>query len=1109
MNKLVIIALRRPYTFVVLAILVVLFGIQSVLKSPTDVFPNIKIPVTSVVWSYDGLLPKDVEGRITYIFERFLTSTVEGIKYIHSHSYFGSSIINIFLQDGIDLGIAEGDITAISQTVVKALPPDISPPMVMKLAPSQVPVAMLQVTSDTMTPAELYNLSMMRIRPLLVTIPGAILPQPYGGQDMQVMVNLDQQKLLARHLTPADVHKALSAQNLVLPGGDIKIKATDWVVLSNASALNLDDFNNIPIKREGNAFIYLRDVADVRLSGRVQTNAVLVDGKQAVMIVVMKSSEASTLEVVDGIKKMIPRIEKVVPEGVKIKLINDASTFVKDSIADVVHEMATAAGLVGLIVLLLLGSWRPTLIIATTIPLSILISVIALHALGQSINVMTLGGLALAVGVLVDNATVTIENIDTHIHMGKPLETAIIDASNQIVLPTFVATLAIAIVWLPLFQLTGVSGSLFMPMAEAIIFAMLASYILSFTLLPTMAKYLLVDPNAPKAHPHPGHPEIDASAEAVYRLTNREAEEDALHDIGVGGTHFAEPLPDPEHEVERARGIFGRFQQNFERGFNRLRERYTALLERVIARRVAFVGTALGLALLSLSLFYFNGRDFFPEIKSGTLQMHMRAPLGTRIEVAGRIASLVAKDIAELLPGQVEGVISNCGLPISPHNLAFIPTPTIGAQDCDLTISLKDEKSPVWDYRRILRKGLKERYPGTEFTFQPADLTAKILNFGSAAPIDVQINGPDIDANYEFARKLAGKLRLIPGASDVVIQQTMRTPTLLVEANRSFGLGVNLTQKDFGDNLLMTTAGSQQVDQQYWLDRNTGMSYRINVYTPQPKLTSLNDLLTVPVDRSEGEGSESTDSDPNLLGNVARLSAIGTPGVITHGNIMPLFDIYVSAEGRDLGAVLADVQKTAHSMEKEMPRSAELEIKGQAETMHETYGQMIGGLIAAIVLVYLLIVINFQSWLDPFIIISALPGALAGIAWCLFLTHTNISTPALTGAIMTMGTATANSILVVAYARERLEWHGDALRAAIEAGTARFRPVLMTAAAMIIGMLPMSMGNSQNAPLGRAVIGGLTVATVFTVFFVPCVYAILYHRRAVRNPKESPHEEPA
>jgi multidrug efflux pump subunit AcrB len=1057
MNQIVLIALRRPYTFVVLAILIVLFGTISVLETPTDVFPNIQMPVTSVVWLYDGLMPQEVEGRITYVFERLLTSTVEGIKYIVSTSYFGHSIINIFLQDGVDLGGSEADIAAIAQTAVKALPPDISPPMVMRLFPSQVPVAVLQVTSDTLTPAELYNLSIMRIRPLLVTIPGAILPHPYGGQDMQVMVNLDQQNLLARHLTPEDVHQAIERQNLVLPGGDMKIKSTDWLVLTNASPLKIEEFEEIPIKREGNAFIHLRDVATVRLAGRVQTNSVLVNGQQAVIIVVMKSSEASTLDVVDGIKKMVPRIEKVVPEGVKVKLLIDASTFVKDAIADVVHEMVIAAMLVGLIVLLLLGSWRPTLIVTTSIPLSILSALIGLHLLEETINVMTLGGLALAVGILVDDATVMIENIDRHIEMGKPLEQAIIDAANQILLPTFVATLAIAIVWIPLFHLSGVSGWVFPPMAEAVIIAMLASFILSRTLVPTMAKYVLKTHRAPQTPAHGGPP-----------------------------------------EAKKPPGFFVRFQREFEHGFDLFRERYNAQLEQVIAHRVRFVAVSLAIAVGSLVLFYFNGREFFPEIRSGILQMHMRAPLGMRVEAAGRIASLVSQDIAGLLPGQVEDIVSNCGLPVGAHNLAFIPTPTIGTQDCDLTITLKNEKSPVWDYRRILRKGLVERYPGTEFTFQPADLTAKILNFGSFSPIDVQVNGPETYANYEFARKLAARLRRIPGASDVVIQQTMSQPTILVEGNRRFALGMNLNQKDFGHNMLLATAGSQQVDQKYWLDRKTGMSYRINVYTPQPQLTSIKDLMTVPVAAEDRALSE---HNVQLLGNLANFSLVGTPGAITHRNIMPLFDINVSAEGRDLGGVLAEVEKVAKSMKEEMPRSAAIEIHGQAELMHDAHVELVGGLAAAIVLVYLLIVVNFQSWLDPFIIITALVGALAGIAWSLFLTHTNISVPTLTGAIMTMGTATANSILVVSYARERLQEHGDALRAAIEAGKTRFRPVLMTASAMILGMLPMSMGNSQNAPLGRAVMGGLTVATLFTLFFVPCVYAIIYNKRTAR-PKD-------
>jgi multidrug efflux pump subunit AcrB len=544
-----------------------------------------------------------------------------------------------------------------------------------------------------------------------------------------------------------------------------------------------------------------------------------------------------------------------------------------------------------------------------------------------------------------------------------------------------------------------------------------------------------------------------------------------------------------------SRNPFVRFQKEFERRFDQFREGYGQLLEYVIDRRNTFVKISLAIALASLCLFFFLGRDYFPEIPSGIIQMHMRAPLGTRIEVSGRLATLVSNSIEELLPGQVENIVSNCGLPVGPHNLAFIPTPTIGSQDCDLTILLENEKSPVWDYRRTLRKGLTERYPGTEFTFQPSDLTAKILNFGAPAPIDVQVNGPDIHANYEYARKLVGKFREIPGAVDVVIQQTMRTPTLMVEGNRTFGMGVNRTLKDMADNLLMTTAGSQQVDQIYWLDPSTGMSYLINVYTPQPQINSLNSLKTIPIDSADNAVKD----DIQLLGNLADLSAEGTPGVITHGNIMPLFNVYVSAEGRDLGGVLTDVQTIAKTMEHEKPRSAEVEIHGQASLMHDAYFELIFGLLAAIVLVYLLIVVNFQSWLDPFIIITALPGALAGIAWALFLTHTRLSEPALTGAIMTMGTATANSILVVSYARERLQEHGNALLAAIEAGKTRLRPVLMTASAMIIGMVPMATGYSTNAPLGRAVIGGLLVATLFTLFFVPCVYAMIYNRRLPRQ----------
>lgn len=1078
MNKIVEIALKRPYTFVVLSILIVILGFRSISETPTDVFPNIKTPVVSVVWSYAGMLPSDVSGRITFFFERALTSTVEGIEHIESHSYYGSSIINVFLQPEVELSGAEAEITAISQTIVNALPPDISPPMIMKLSASSVPVAMLEVTSDQLTPAELYNVSIARIRPELVTIPGAILPHPYGGKPKQMLISLDQQKLMARNMTASDVHEALKRQSLVLPAGDQKIKSKDWMVQTNASPLKETDFNEIPVKRKGNAFVYLKDVADAALAGPPQTNSVLVDGKQAVMIVVMKSSEASTLEVVEGIKEKIPKIERTLPGGVRIRLLNDASKFVDDSIENVLHEMALATFLTGLVVLLFLGSWRATVIIATSIPLSILSALIALYYMGETVNVMTLGGLALAVGILVDDATVMIENIDTHLEMGKPLETAIIDAANQIVIPTFVATLCIIIVWLPLFGISGISGFLFKPMAMAIMFAMMASFIISRTLVPTMAKYML------KEHGHSESDEEDHTTE-VTPLTKNAFFNKSLSTVGL--------TPERTHQWQKTIGTrFNKIQKGFESGFEDLRNKYKNLLEKIIENRGKFVTSFLVFSGLSACLLFLLGQDFYPEIKSGTLQMHMRAPLGTRIEASGRIASLVSRDIEKLLPGEVEGVISNCGLPVGPHNLAFIPTPTIGSQDCDLTISLTNEEAPVWNFRKILRKELSERYPGTVFTFQPADLTAKILNFGSPSPIDVQIKGMEMDDNYEYAKKLAQRFRRISGAKDVSIQQTMNTPTMLVETDRTFGLGLNLTQEKIADNILLSTSGSQQIDQNYWLDHKTGLSYQINVYTPQHELTSLQKLMTVPVNK---EGNGEGPKERELVGNLTKVTPVGTPGVITHGDIMPLFDIYVSAEGRDLGGVLHDVEKVMEELKDEAPRTATVRIRGQAETMRSTYWELLIGLLGAVIFVYLLIVINFQSWTDPFIIITALPGALAGISWALFLTDTNLSVPALTGAIMCSGTATANSILVVSYARERMLETNDAFMSAIEAGYARIRPVIMTASAMIIGMLPMSLSNTQNAPLGRAVMGGLLVATFATLFFVPCVYTMVYSKK--------------
>jgi multidrug efflux pump subunit AcrB len=1078
MNQIVLIALRRPYTFVVLSILIVIFGIRAIRHSPTDVFPAIKIPVISVVWAYAGMLPLDVSGRITFYFERALTSTVEGISDIVSQAYYGISITNIFLQPETSLPGAEAEVAAISQTIVKALPPDISPPMIMRLEASSVPVVSLQFTSEEMTPAALYNLAYTQIRPLIVVIPGAIVPHPYGGKPKQLLVSLDREKMLDRNISPTDVHAAFDRQNIVLPAGDMKIKQTDWMVETNAMPPDIEEFNNIPIKREGNSFVFLRDVADVQLAGPPQTNSIIVDGKQAVMIVVMKGGDASTLDVVAGVKAALPLIKEIVPPSVKIKVLNDASVFVRESIEEVTREMLIAGLLVGLIAMLLLGSWRPMIVVTASIPLCILTSLIGLQVLGESLNVMTLGGLALAVGILVDNATVMTENIDTHLQMGKELDEAIIDAANQIVVPTLLATLCISIVWLPLFTLSGVSGYLFKPMALAVIFAMLASFMLSFTLVPTLAKYILV-------HPHAKEHEKGSGG-------NREKP----HGEEKPGGRFSAL----QQKLKYHLGVFSRFQQGFETRFLQFCGWYGGLLEQTIANRRRFATVMLAFALVSLVLFYFNGRDFFPEVRSGTIQMHMRGPLGTRMEATNRITTLVSNDIKQMLPGQVEGIISNCGIPVGPHNLAFIPTPTIGSQDCDLTINLFNEKSAVWDLRKILHDGLKERYPGTEFTFQPADLIAKILNFGSPSPIDVQVKGMDIYGNYEFARKLANKLRRIPGSSGVVIQQTMRTPTLFVEGQRTYGLDVNRSEADIALNMLITTSGSQQIDQKYWLDLKTGMSYQVNIYDPQPQVASINDLNTIPV---KPVGDAGLDQDYQLLGNLAKESPVGTPGLVTHKGVRPLIEVYVSAEGRGLGGVLEDVRKIVEEMKKELPRGSEVEIAGQAETMVSTYGELIVGLIAAVVLIYLMLVINFQSWLIPFIIITALPGALAGIAWALFLTQTNISVPALTGAIMAMGTATANSILVVSYALERIAEHGDPQLSAIEAGKARIRPVLMTASAMIMGMLPMALGGSTNAPLGHAVIGGLTFATVYTLFFVPCMYAIIYRPRSAPKDQES------
>jgi multidrug efflux pump subunit AcrB len=1041
MNAIVLMALKRPYTFVVLAILIFIFGGLAAIRTPTDIFPNIRIPVVAVVWTYNGLTPEDMSGRVIYYYERQLTATVGNIEHIESQSLYGRGIVKIFFQPGTDVAAAQAQVVAVSQTVLKQMPAGITPPQVLSYNASSVPVLALQVSAEHLTGSQLYDLASNLIRPGLVSVRGVAIPAPYGGTQSFVEVDLDQHKLLAHGLSAQDVSRALAMENIVLPAGDQKIGAIDYLVETNSSPVRVASFNDLPIKQADGVVVTMRDVANVYLGGPPQTNAVLVGGQQAVLLEILKAGDASTLDVVAGVKAKIPEIEKTLPEGVRITLLGDASVFVKQSVQDVLQEIVTAALLTGLVVLLFLGSGKSTLIVATSIPLAILCSILALSWVGQTINVMTLGGLALAVGILVDNATVMIENIDAHLKGGLELQPAIIEAANQIIVPTFVSTLCICIVWLPLFQLSGIAGYLFLPLAEAIIFAIIASFILSLTLVPTMADYML-------------------RSQVEARKAGKQSS-----------------------------GVFVRFQRGFEQRFEKFQEDYRGLLTRAVAHRRAFILCFLAVPVLTILMVPALGRDFFPGIKSGEIDMHFRAPLGLRLEEASKVAALVDGAVRKTLAGHVTNIIVNCGLASSGINEAYSASGTIGPQDCDITISLDDQASPVDDYRTQLRDVLPKLFPGTSFTFLPGDITAKILNFGLPAPIDVQIVGRNVDDNMAYANRVIAQLRDIPGIADANIQQTLDQPTLLISAHRAYALGAGLTEADIANDTLATLSGSGQTAPTYWLDQATGVSHLVNLQTPQTRLTSMNDLETIPIDNGNGDPSG---TEAQILGGLSEITQTGRPLVVSHRDILPVVDIYASNQGRDLGAVSSAVERVLKRMRGQIPKGASVFVRGQTMTMKDAYSQLLFGLGLAIVLVYLVIVVNFQSWLDPFVIITALPGALTGVVWSLFLTDTSLSVPALTGAIMGVGTATANSILVVSFARDELAEHGDPIRAAITAGFTRLRPVLMTALAMIIGMLPMSMSNSQNAPLGRAVIGGLLVATFATLMFVPCVFALLH-----------------
>jgi CzcA family heavy metal efflux pump len=1036
------VALNRPYTFIVLALLILLISPVIILRTPTDIFPNIDIPVIAVAWQYTGLTPEEMEGRITTVYERVLTTLVNNIEHIESNTVNGIAIIKVYLQPNASLDTANAQITAASQTILRQLPAGTQPPLIINYNASSVPILQLALSGKNLTEAQLNDIGLNFLRTQLVTVPGASVPYPYGGKQRQVMVNLNPALLQSKGLSAADIVTAIGQQNLVLPSGTAKIGQFEYNVDMNASPKSVAELNNLPVKVVNNTPIYLRDVSNVSDGFSPQTNIVRRDGQRGTLVTVLKAGESSTLDIVKGIRNLLPQVAATLPPELKITPLADQSIFVRASINGVVREAIIAACLTGLMILIFLGSWRSTLIIAISIPLSILTSVIVLSFLHQTINIMTLGGLALAVGILVDDATVTIENIERYLEEGHDLHNAILEGAAQISVPALVSTLCICIVFLPMFFLSGVARYLFVPLAEAVVFAMLASYVLSRTLVPTLAMYLL------RAK---GHGRKDT------------------------------------------RNPFARFQQGFERAFERVRLNYQLLLTTLVFRRWIFVPVFLGLCVGAFLLIPWLGQDFFPDTDSGQFILHVRAKTGTRIEETARLCDLVESSIRSKIPQQeVDNVLDNIGVPYSTINFSYSRSGLIGAGDADIMVSLKEKHHPTADYVRELRRKLPREFPGTTFYFLPADIVTQILNFGLPAPIDIQLDGRDIEGNRQLADRLLTQLRQVPGIADLRIQQNFDQPKLHITVDRTKAAQAGFTQRDIATSLLVSLSGSFQTTPTFFLNPQNGVNYNLVTQTPQYAIQSLQDLQSVPI-----SGPNMT--RPEILADVSSISRANDMAVLSHYNIHRVVDIYGSVQGRDLGAVGGDIQRIVDQNRKSLPRGTVLSLRGQLETMRSSYIGLLAGLAFAIVLVYLLIVVNFQSWLDPFIIITALPAALAGIILFLFMTHTTLSVPALMGAIMCMGVATANSILVVSFATERLSSHGNAVEAAIDAGFTRFRPVLMTALAMIIGMVPMAMGlgegGEQNAPLGRAAIGGLLCATVATLFFVPAVFGLLHSRR--------------
>jgi CzcA family heavy metal efflux pump len=1042
----VALALRRPYTFVVMALLILILSPVVINRTPTDIFPDINIPVISIVWNYNGLSPQEMANRITTVTERGLTTLVNDIEHIDSQSLNGVAIVKIYFRPNANIQTALAQVTAISQTGIRFLPPGSTPPLIIQYSASTVPILQIGLSSQTESEQQLNDLTLNFLRTQLITVPGAAIPFPFGGKQRVVSVDIETAALQAKHLTPVDVVNAITAQNLILPSGTAKLGALEYQVELNASPATVAELNDLPIKTVNGTTIYIRDVAHVRDGFTPQTNVVRQDGVRGTLLSIMKNGNASTISVVKDVRSMLPHILQTLPQDLNVKLLFDQSLFVRAAIQGVMKEAVTAACLTAAMILLFLGNWRSTLIIAISIPLSILTSVIVLSALGETFNIMTLGGLALAVGILVDDATVELENIERNLGINKELKTAILDGAQQIAVPALVSTLSICIVFVPMFFLTGVARYLFVPLAEAVVFAMLASYLLSRTLVPTLVMYLF------RGHEH--------------------------------------------DSAKRKTSVFGRLQARFEHGFEKLRQSYRNSMEGLMHHRAAFVSIFLAFCLASGGLIFFLGRDFFPSVDAGQFRLHVRGRAGLRIEETARLVDQVEQEIRREVPQKdITTILDNLGLPYSGINITYSNSGTIGTSDAEVLVSLTKDHRPTEEYVHQLRETLPRKFPNAEFFFQPADIVSQILNFGLPSPVDIQLVGANYQQNYVLAQQIANRIRHVPGAVDVHVQQMMTLPTLHLDVDRVRAQQVGISERDVAQNVLVSLSSSFQTSPSFWVNPKNGVSYNVAVMSPQYRVDSLQALMNTPV--SNGSSS------PQVLANLASVTPAMTPAVVNHYNVTPVVDVYASVDGRDLGGVSDDIEKVVAPFRSKLPRGTDLEIRGQVQTMQSSFSGLTFGLIMSVVLVYLLIVVNFQSWLDPFIIITALPGALAGILWVLFITHTTLSVPALTGAVMSIGVATANSILLISFARERMDEGLDPIKAAVEAGYTRMRPVVMTALAMIIGMLPLAMGlgegGEQNAPLGRAVIGGLLFATVATLFFVPVVFSLFHGRRLRRT----------